>query len=235
MWVLPVRHDHGNQRIALAGLGPAPSDDELKVHAITNICRCGTYPRIRAAGRFPGCQWVPGRWRLISRRRILVGGAAAAGALIVGYSVWPSGRRARTADRLAAKSGERFLAYWIKIADDDTVTVGHPPLRHGDRNIYRTIANGDGGTRRRLGQYAGGNCAAGSVVRQRRTGGRFSSQLAKAEPQLHPFVSSGNRAWHGRSYREVHGYPDYRRVLGGEQYRGLRYSGRREPRRARCW
>jgi len=33
---------------ALLAGNPAPSDDELKV-AITNICRCGTYPRIRAA------------------------------------------------------------------------------------------------------------------------------------------------------------------------------------------
>jgi isoquinoline 1-oxidoreductase beta subunit len=62
---------------------------------------------------------------LISRRKILIGGAAAAGTLIVGYSLWPSGRRAH-ADRLAAKSGERFLAYWIKVADDDTVTVVIP-------------------------------------------------------------------------------------------------------------
>jgi isoquinoline 1-oxidoreductase beta subunit len=62
---------------------------------------------------------------LISRRKILIGGAAAAGTLIVGYSLWPNGRRAH-ADRLAAKSGERFIAYWIKIADDDTVTVVIP-------------------------------------------------------------------------------------------------------------
>lgn len=62
---------------------------------------------------------------MISRRRILIGGAAAAGTLIVGYSLWPSGRRAH-ANRLAAKSGERFIAYWIKIADDDTVTVVIP-------------------------------------------------------------------------------------------------------------
>ena len=61
---------------------------------------------------------------MISRRKILIGGAAAAG-LIVGYSLWPDGRRAR-ADRLAAKSGERFIAYWIKVADDDTVTVVIP-------------------------------------------------------------------------------------------------------------
>ena len=33
---------------ALLAVNPAPSDDELK-NAISNICRCGTYPRIRAA------------------------------------------------------------------------------------------------------------------------------------------------------------------------------------------
>ena len=62
---------------------------------------------------------------MISRRKILIGGAAAAGTLIVGYSLWPDRRRAH-ADRLAAKSGERFIAYWIKVADDDTVTVVIP-------------------------------------------------------------------------------------------------------------
>ncbi len=62
---------------------------------------------------------------MISRRKVLLGGAAAAGTLIVGYALWPSGRL-KKADRLAAKSGERFLAYWIKIADDDSVTVVIP-------------------------------------------------------------------------------------------------------------
>jgi isoquinoline 1-oxidoreductase beta subunit len=62
---------------------------------------------------------------VISRRKVLLGGAAAAGTLIVGYALWPSGRIGR-ADRLAAKPGERFLAYWIKIADDDFVTVVIP-------------------------------------------------------------------------------------------------------------
>lgn len=35
---------------ALLASNPRPSDDELK-RSITNICRCGTYPRIRAAVR----------------------------------------------------------------------------------------------------------------------------------------------------------------------------------------
>jgi len=35
---------------ALLKTNPRPSDDDL-ANAITNICRCGTYPRIRAAVR----------------------------------------------------------------------------------------------------------------------------------------------------------------------------------------
>ena len=62
---------------------------------------------------------------MISRRRILLGGAAAAGTLVVGYGLWPSRRRAR-ADHMAAKPDERFIAYWIKVADDDTITVVIP-------------------------------------------------------------------------------------------------------------
>lgn len=35
---------------ALLAVNPAPTDDQLAA-SITNICRCGTYPRIRAAVR----------------------------------------------------------------------------------------------------------------------------------------------------------------------------------------
>jgi isoquinoline 1-oxidoreductase alpha subunit len=35
---------------ALLATNPAPTDDELAA-AITNICRCGTFPRIRSAVR----------------------------------------------------------------------------------------------------------------------------------------------------------------------------------------
>ena len=59
---------------------------------------------------------------MMTRRKFLIGGATTAGALIVGYGFWPSGRLAR-ANRLAAKSGERFIGNWIKIADDNAITV----------------------------------------------------------------------------------------------------------------
>jgi isoquinoline 1-oxidoreductase subunit beta len=61
----------------------------------------------------------------MNRRAFLIGGATVAGALIVGYGLWPDGRL-RRADKLAAKPGERFLANWIKIADDDIVTIVVP-------------------------------------------------------------------------------------------------------------
>lgn len=61
----------------------------------------------------------------MNRRKFLIGGATAAGALIVGYAFWPSRRLARE-DQLAAKSGERFVASWIKIANDGTITVVVP-------------------------------------------------------------------------------------------------------------
>lgn len=61
----------------------------------------------------------------MKRREFLIGGATAAGALLVGYAVWPS-ERLKKEDLLAAKSGERFLANWIKVANDGTISVVIP-------------------------------------------------------------------------------------------------------------
>ncbi len=61
----------------------------------------------------------------MNRRKFLIGGATAAGTLIVGYALWPSGRLGR-ANLMAAKPGERFLASWIKIANDGTITAVIP-------------------------------------------------------------------------------------------------------------
>jgi isoquinoline 1-oxidoreductase beta subunit len=56
---------------------------------------------------------------------ILLGGAGAAGALVVGYALWPS-HRLEKANALAANGNERFINNWIKIASDDTITVVVP-------------------------------------------------------------------------------------------------------------
>ncbi|MGZ5988227.1 MAG: molybdopterin cofactor-binding domain-containing protein [Rhizomicrobium sp.] len=60
-----------------------------------------------------------------TRRMVLLGGLGTAGALVVGYALWPSHRLER-ANALAAKRGEQFINNWIKIASDDTVTVVVP-------------------------------------------------------------------------------------------------------------
>jgi isoquinoline 1-oxidoreductase subunit beta len=74
----------------------------------------------------------------MNRRKFLLGGATAAGALIVGYAVWPSGRLGK-ADLLAANPGERFLATWIKIANDGTITVVVPHCDMGT-GIYTSLS-----------------------------------------------------------------------------------------------
>jgi len=62
---------------------------------------------------------------MITRRKFLLGGTTAAGALVVAYGLWPSHRLGR-ANVMDAKPGERFLASWVKVADDDTITVVIP-------------------------------------------------------------------------------------------------------------
>jgi isoquinoline 1-oxidoreductase subunit beta len=74
----------------------------------------------------------------MNRRKFLLGGATAAGALVVGYALWPSGRLGK-ADLLAAKSGERFLANWIKLANDGTITVVVPHCDIGT-GIYTSLS-----------------------------------------------------------------------------------------------
>jgi isoquinoline 1-oxidoreductase beta subunit len=61
----------------------------------------------------------------MNRRKFLLGGVTTAGALIVGYALWPD-RRLANANLLDAQPGERFLASWIKLADDGTITAVIP-------------------------------------------------------------------------------------------------------------
>src|ERR1700761_9326452 len=60
-----------------------------------------------------------------TRRMVLFGGLGAAGALGVGYTLWPNGRVGGI-DKLDTKPGEHFVNNWIKIAPHDSVTGGVP-------------------------------------------------------------------------------------------------------------
>ena len=73
-----------------------------------------------------------------TRRMVVLGGLGTAGALIVGYALWPSGRIGRI-DKLAAKPGEKFVTNWIKIAKDDTITVVIPHCDMGT-GIYTALS-----------------------------------------------------------------------------------------------
>ena len=75
---------------------------------------------------------------MTTRRKFLIGTATTAGVLIVGYGFWPS-RRLEHADALDAKNGERFVANWIKLSDDGTITVVVPHCDMGT-GIYTALA-----------------------------------------------------------------------------------------------
>ena len=75
---------------------------------------------------------------MTTRRKFLIGTATTAGVLIVGYGFWPS-RRLQHANALDAKSGERFLASWIKLADDGTITAVIPHCDMGT-GIFTALA-----------------------------------------------------------------------------------------------
>jgi isoquinoline 1-oxidoreductase beta subunit len=59
----------------------------------------------------------------MKRRTLLLGGAAAAGALVVGWSVLPPRQRLTTARPLAVRDGQVALNGWVKVGADNSVTV----------------------------------------------------------------------------------------------------------------
>jgi isoquinoline 1-oxidoreductase subunit beta len=75
---------------------------------------------------------------MTTRRMVLLGGLGTAGALVVGYVLWPSRRIAR-ANAMAAKAGEQFVTSWIKIGRDDLVTVVIPHCDMGT-GIYTALS-----------------------------------------------------------------------------------------------
>jgi isoquinoline 1-oxidoreductase beta subunit len=59
----------------------------------------------------------------MKRRHFLLGGAAATGALVVGWSVLPARQRLLTTTPIPALAGEGVLNGWVKVGADNNVTV----------------------------------------------------------------------------------------------------------------
>jgi isoquinoline 1-oxidoreductase beta subunit len=69
---------------------------------------------------------------------VVLGGLGAAGALVVGYALWPS-HRARRADAIDGKPDAKFVTNWIRIGRDDTITVVIPHCDMGT-GIFTALA-----------------------------------------------------------------------------------------------
>src|SRR5689334_11652838 len=65
------------------------------------------------------------------RRRFLLGGLAASGALLVGWGLQPPRQRLRGASPLAVEAGAVALNGWVAIAPDGTVSVVVPRSEMG--------------------------------------------------------------------------------------------------------
>ena len=65
------------------------------------------------------------------RRRFLIGGVLATGALLVGWGVQPPRQRLHTADPLPVQGGAVALNGWVAIAPDGTVSVVVPRREMG--------------------------------------------------------------------------------------------------------
>ena len=120
---------------ALLKTNPHPTDDEL-AEAITNICRCGTYPRIRNAVRALARRRSDAM--ATTRRMILLGGLGAAGALVVGYAPVAEPPASNGPTRWPPSPANASSTTGSRSRSDDTVTVVIPHCDMGT-GIYTAL------------------------------------------------------------------------------------------------
>src|ERR1700733_613620 len=122
MRLLPVGNDHGGKRVACRKSCSNRRRACEVDHQHLPLRNLSAHPRRRAFA----CTGESVRERAMpSRRMVILGGLGTAGALVVGYAMWPS-HRLESADALAAGPGEKFVANWIKIGTDNHITVVVP-------------------------------------------------------------------------------------------------------------
>src|SRR6202008_2558430 len=88
-----------------------------------------SYPRWRARPRravafdVSNFQEPASKRAMVKRRTFIVGGAAALGALVVGWSALPPRQRLMPAQPLDVQPSQTALNGWVKIAADNRITV----------------------------------------------------------------------------------------------------------------
>ena len=121
--------------IRAADANPEPADAAIDAAMAGNLCRCGTYVRIREGIKHAARSDAPLTADAgISRRALVGGGAALIGGLSIGIEL-PS--TAACADE-PVPTGARFNAF-IHIAPDDSVTFTLPAVEMG-QGVYTSQA-----------------------------------------------------------------------------------------------
>ena len=160
MRLLPVGPDHGGGRLSKAE--PAAIDADIDT-GITNICRCGTYPRIRARD--------PPRRRTDEelRERAMDGSIVTSGAIAPPVHRHRADRRGRSrnrhragpgiADRALSRGARRLRpARTQRLAGDRARRHDHHPLSalgDGAGQLHRAADDGRRGTRMPTGRKSG--------------------------------------------------------------------------------
>jgi isoquinoline 1-oxidoreductase beta subunit len=109
---------------ALLEKKPKPTDADID-EAITNICRCGTYQRVRAADQ------AGGRGEGVRRRTWLLGTTVGTGALLVGWGLMPQRSRLGLGSLMQPGEGDMALNGWIKVLPDGAVVLAMPRSEMG--------------------------------------------------------------------------------------------------------
>jgi isoquinoline 1-oxidoreductase beta subunit len=128
--------------VALLNQISEPTDQEIDDAMSGNLCRCGTYPKIRAAIHKAAALQKTGNWLMasfkkIARRSFLVGVAALAGGVAVGYYFYRKPFANPLLDDLA--EGEATFNPYVKIAADNKITIIAPRAEMG-QGVANTLA-----------------------------------------------------------------------------------------------
>ena len=144
---------------ALLRDNPNPSDDDIDKAMSGNVCRCGTYVRIRRAIKVAAGQIEPtqqetealhdmspekkqrsalGKW---SRRGFIGASVLAGGGLLIGIGVRPGNPIASLAPKVAPGEDEFLVNSWVKIDADNIVTaiVPHCEMGQGAHSVLAQL------------------------------------------------------------------------------------------------